>query len=215
MWNARVLWCRHWQFVYAGTWQLSVWCKRTTWYLRHHVSDDHVACFIVLRWRREGRSEIPVHFYQTTRLHISDNSDMNVLKFSWGVRTLLSVGIRLMIPDLELHHALLLVIDGDGTADECWSGSDDVSRSWTARERNERAGIMEQSNKCVIYEWKFRPPVITSLSREPRGRPALYHREPAHACLAWIWEGGLLLQQKLLTSSIPSKDEYLLRTRVE
>ena len=76
-------------------------------------------------------------------------------------------------PDLELHqHALLIVIDCDWAADiVCWSNIDNASRSWAAHERNERAGIMEQSNKCVIYEWRFRPPVITSPSREPRAAP--------------------------------------------
>jgi len=156
---------------------------RAAWYLRHHISDDRVACFIVLRWRQEGRSESSIHFYQTTRLYISDDSGTNILKFSRGVKTLLRIQRcpwacgwswpRITSPRSVVSNR------GDWAADKvCWSNSDNASRSWTARERNERAGIMQQSNKCVIYEWRFRPPVITSPSREPRGRPALYHRGP-------------------------------------
>jgi hypothetical protein len=78
-------------------------------------------------------------------------------------------------------------------------------------ESNERAGIMEQSNKCVIYESRFRPPVITRQSREPWGRPALRHRNPRtramHGC-----ERAVSLSTKRLTGSIPSYDGYFFLT---
>jgi hypothetical protein len=49
--------------------------------------------------------------------------------------------------------------------------STDIPPCSRTRGTNREGGDYGASNKCVIYEWRFRPPVITSPSRG-RARPA-------------------------------------------
>jgi hypothetical protein len=147
---------------------------------------------------------------------------MNILKFSRGVQnpseeTKMSVGMRLMIPDLELHHhALLLVIDGDWAADNvCWSNSDITSRSVNCP-RKEREGGDYGAQQQVCYLWVEVPPTCHNQPETRAVGPTRTLSSGPRARVPCMAMGGPSAPSaEAVYSSIPSKDEYLLRTRVE
>jgi hypothetical protein len=72
-------------------------------------------------------------------------------------------------------HVLLSVKVSDARNNLCFAGT---------RGTNREGGGYGASNKCVIYEWRFRPPVITSPSRGRAG-PARIPSSELRARVLW------------------------------
>lgn len=180
LWNRRIWWCWIWQLQPAGMWHPLVWWKCTDVSSSHH---RRPWCLLHRLTMEAGGSLWNLNTLLPDYTFHFKRQRYEYFKILTGVQNTsedakMSVGIRL-IPDLTM-----LGCQWQPLSCACPAVTTRLARELLRKQRE--GGIMEQSNKCVIYEWRVRPPVITSPSREPRGRPALCHRDPAHACGAWM-----------------------------